>query len=86
MNVRSCCTEYYLLSDKKQLSTLNNIRVLLKSVLIDLRARNFVHAKTSLRERLSLCAQLVEPWPLWLYRLVSIFCFFVDGELSSEHR
>ena len=30
---------------------LNNVRVLLKSVLIDLRARNFVHAKTSLRAR-----------------------------------
>ena len=36
---------------QKQLTTLNNIRVLLKSVLIDLRARNFVHAKTSLRAR-----------------------------------
>ena len=34
---------------QKQLATLNNIRVLLKSVLIDLHARNFVHAKTSLR-------------------------------------
>ena len=31
---------------QKQLATLNNIRVLLKSVWIDLRARNFVHAKT----------------------------------------
>ena len=36
---------------QKQLTTLNNIRVLLKSVLIDLRAGNFVHAKTSLRAR-----------------------------------
>ena len=36
---------------QKQLATLNSIRVLLKSVLIDLRARNFVHAKTSLRAR-----------------------------------
>ena len=36
---------------QKQLTTLNNIRVLLKSVLIDLRARNFVHVKTSLRAR-----------------------------------
>ena len=33
---------------QKQLTTLNNIRVLLKSVLIDLRAHNFVHARTSL--------------------------------------
>ena len=41
---------------KKQLTTLNNIRVLRKGVLIDLRARNFVHAKTSLRAR---CVQLV---------------------------
>ena len=29
--------------------TLNNIRVLLKGVLIDLRARTFMHAKISLR-------------------------------------
>ena len=36
---------------QKQLATLNNIRVLLKSVLIDLRARNFVHTKTSLHVR-----------------------------------
>ena len=39
---------------KKQLATLNNIRVLLKSVLIDSRARNFVHAKTFL------CARCVQ--------------------------
>ena len=32
---------------QKQLATFNNFRVLLKSVLTDLRARNFVHAKTS---------------------------------------
>ena len=31
---------------QKQLTSLNNIRVLLKSVLTDLRARNFVRAKT----------------------------------------
>ena len=36
---------------QKQLTTLNNIWVVLKSVLIDLHARNFVHAKTSLRAR-----------------------------------
>ena len=36
---------------QKQLTTLNNIRVLRKGVLTDLRARNFVHAKTSLRAR-----------------------------------
>ena len=46
---------------QKQLPTLNNIQVLLKSVLIDLRGGNFVHAKTSLRARLSLCVQFVEP-------------------------
>ena len=33
------------------LTTLNNIRALLKSDLIDLSTRNFVHAKTSLRAR-----------------------------------
>ena len=36
---------------KKQLATLNNIRVLLKGVLIDLRARTFGHAKTFLLAR-----------------------------------
>ena len=36
---------------QKQLATLINIRELLKSVLIDLRARNFVNAKTSLHAR-----------------------------------
>ena len=36
---------------QKQLVTLNNIQVLIKCVLIDLRARNSVHAKTSLRAR-----------------------------------
>ena len=36
---------------QKQLTSLNNIRVLLKSVLTDLRARNFVRVKTSLRAR-----------------------------------
>ena len=36
-----------------QITTLNNIRELLKSVLNDLRARNFMHAKTSLRARCS---------------------------------
>ena len=41
----------YLVSDTKQLATLNNVRAQLKSVLNDLRARNFVHAKTSLRAR-----------------------------------
>ena len=32
---------------QKQITILNNIGILLKSVLIDLRARTFVHAKTS---------------------------------------
>ena len=34
---------------QKQLATLNNIWVLLKSVLVDLHAHNFVHLKTHLR-------------------------------------
>ena len=38
MNVRPLCAEHYLLSDTKV-------------ILIDLRARNFVHAKTSLHAR-----------------------------------
>ena len=33
---------------QKQLATLNNFFILLKSVLIDLHARNFMHAKTFL--------------------------------------
>ena len=48
MNDRSYCTKYYLFSNKKQLATLNNIQVLLKSVLIDLCACNFVHTQTFL--------------------------------------
>ena len=36
---------------QKQLANLNNFRALLKNVLTDLRARNFVHAKTSLHAR-----------------------------------
>ena len=49
MNVRFYCTEYYLLSDTK---TTRNLKLLQrKSVLIDLWARNFVHANTSLRAR-----------------------------------
>ena len=36
---------------QKRLTTLKNFRVLLNGVLIDLCARNFVHAKTSLRAR-----------------------------------
>ena len=39
------------LQTQKQLTSLNNIRVLLKSVLTDLHVRNFVRAKTSLRAR-----------------------------------
>ena len=47
---------------QKQIATLNNIRALIKSVLTDLRARDFVHAKTSLRARSSPCAQFIEPY------------------------
>ena len=36
---------------KKKLNTLNNIEALLTDALFDLRARNFVHAKISLRAR-----------------------------------
>ena len=36
---------------QKYLTTLNNIEVLVKKVLIDLSARKFVHVKTSLRAR-----------------------------------
>ena len=34
---------------QKSLTNLNNVGVLVKSILIHLRARNFVHAKTTLR-------------------------------------
>ena len=43
MSVRSYCAEYHLLSDTKTTRY--------QRVLIDLRARNFVHAKTYLRRR-----------------------------------
>ena len=50
---------------QKQLATLNNIQVLIKSVLNDLCAHNFVHMKTSfecmLYACLSPCVQFVEP-------------------------
>ena len=36
---------------QKELTTLNNVGVLVKSALTDLRAHNFVHAKISLRAR-----------------------------------
>ena len=48
MNVRSCVPNIICFQTQKQLAKLNNIWVLLKSVLIDLRASNFVHTKTSL--------------------------------------
>ena len=51
VNVKSYCAEYYLLSDTKKLNTLNNIGVLLKGVLFDIRGRNFGHVKISLRAR-----------------------------------
>ena len=47
MNARSYCVKYYLLSDTKKLTTLNNVGVLVKSVLIDLRTHNFMHSKIS---------------------------------------
>ena len=46
---------------QNKLNTLNNIGVLLKGVLFDLRTRKFVHAKIFLRARSSPCAQFVEP-------------------------
>ena len=49
MDAKSYCAEYYLLSDKNKLTTLNNIGVLHKGVLIDLHARNFMHSKIFLR-------------------------------------
>ena len=48
-NVRSCVPNIICFQTQKQLSKLNNIRVLLKSVLNDLRARNFVHARNRAR-------------------------------------
>ena len=51
MSVRSYCVEYYLFSYTKKLATLNSIGILFKGVLTNLRARNFVPAKTSLRAR-----------------------------------
>ena len=47
---------------QKHPATLNNIQVLLKGILTDLRARNFVHAKTSLRAR---CVHAVTVYAVW---------------------
>ena len=44
--VRNICIQI-----QEQLAALSNFRALLKSVLIDLRVRNFMRAKTSLRAR-----------------------------------
>ena len=52
---------------QKQLATLNNFWTLFKSVLTDLRARNFVGAKTSLR------ARCVEPWKSSVKQRVACF-------------
>ena len=43
--------DHIVFSDKKQLAAFKNVQVQLKGVLTDLRARNFVYAKTSLRAR-----------------------------------
>ena len=51
---------------QKQLATLNNIRVLIKSILTELRGGNLVHAKTSLRAPSSLCMQFLEPCLMFL--------------------
>ena len=51
MNVRSCVPNIICFQTQKQLAKLNNIQLLLKSVLIDLRGRNFVRAKIFLRAR-----------------------------------
>ena len=54
MNVRYCCAEYYLLSETKTTRYLKqhpSTTTSTKGVLTDLRARNFVHAKTSLSAR-----------------------------------
>ena len=51
MDTRSYYAKYYLLSDKNKLTTLNNIGLLLKVVLIDLHPRNFVNTKISLCAR-----------------------------------
>ena len=58
---------------QKELALLNNIQVLRKSVLIDLRACNFVHVKTSLCARSLPCVQFGKTFltvldkytPLW---------------------
>ena len=59
---------------QKQLGTLNNIQVLLKSVLIDLCAHNLVHAKISLRACLSQCMQFVKP------------CYHFPGKLNLDKK
>ena len=51
MNVSLVVPNIICFQIRKKLATLNSIRVLFKSILTDLRARNFVHAKTFLRAR-----------------------------------
>ena len=77
MNVRSCCTEYYLISDTKILTTVNNIGILLKDVLIDLRALSFVHVKTFCHRARNLSS------PAHLNNCLNVFEHFVGLVLKE---
>ena len=61
---------------EKQLGTLNSIQVLLKGVLTDVHARNFMHAKTfacTLHAYLSPCAQFVKPCNVLIHIVFPIY-------------
>ena len=71
---------------QKQLTTLNNFWVLLKNVLIDLCAHNFVQAKTSLHARcMHACHRvhnLSNPGPHLIPRIYTFqICYILDSEV-----
>ena len=69
---------------QKQLPTLSSIGILLKGVLTDLRARNFVHAKTSLR---AICRALLQQHQIILtIRFLTIFEIKTIMKKPSRYR
>ena len=90
MNVRLYCTKYYLLSDTKQINTLIPHYLntaLLKGILFDIRAHNFVHARISLHARCvharHFAHNLLSPGLLQSFIKVLLDVFVLRSEASS---
>ena len=63
---------------KNQLATLNNIPELLKSVLIDLHAHNFMHGF-----RVNLFACTLHVWALFFGRIEALVCYTTAEEAKT---